>query len=412
MSTWKIAILIAGSIASVSGRSGGNPDAGEVPADASTTRQVVITATVPEDAPTVYVTGNLPALGPWHPAALEMQGSGTERTVTLDVPLGHALQFKITGGSWEREALGPDGKHLPAFSVAVDGDKTVSAEIHAFPEDPDRFVADWQGAGVEGELLYWTDLESAFLDESRHVVIWLPPDYGAGDDRRFKVIYMPDGQNLFDPRLAYTGIDWGVDEAMMRGVRAGTYEPAVIVGVWNTADRLMEYSPWHDAPQYARFLLEELMPRVEAELNVLTGPDNTFVMGSSMGGLLSYYLVREHPDVFGACGCLSSHFSWSPQMVELFMGRDPSAASARTYIERDIADGATMPGGARLYFDYGTAGLDAAYEVPHAAIRQWLLDQDFVEGEDFLVRKFEGADHSEAAWRERVDQQLDWLLAE
>ncbi len=378
----------------------------------STLRTVTITVTVPEDAPTVYLSGNLPELGPWHPAGLEMSGESTQRTATLSVPHGFSLRYKVTAGSWEREGLGPSGTLMPEFTADIDGDKELTAEIAGFRVDPALLIDDWQGAGAKGELVYWKDVASEFLTETRHVVTLLPPGYDATDDKRYKVIYMHDGQNLFDPRLSYTNVDWGVDEAMQRGVEAGDYEPAIIVGVWNSAARVKEYSPWHDAPQYARFLIEELMPRVESEFNVKTGPDNTFVMGSSMGGLLSFYLVKNHPDVFGACGCVSTHFTMSAQMVEWFMGRDPSTADPTTFIEKDIAAGATMPSGMRLFFDYGTEGIDAEYEPPHAAVKAWLLEQGYTEGVDLKMKKFEGADHSESAWRERVGEQLAWMLGE
>jgi len=402
----RTALLFAGLV--LASCSPSSPDTEE--SSEATTHTVRITVTVPEDAPTVYLSGNLPELGPWHPAGLQLSGSSTERTATLYVPHGFMLNYKVTAGSWEREGLGPSGTLLPAFTAMIDGDAELTAEIAGFRVDPELLIADWQGSNVEGELVYWKDVKSKFLKETRHVVTWLPPGYDATADKKYKVIYMHDGQNLFDPRLSYTNVDWGVDEAMMRAARAGEYEPAIIVGVWNTADRLREYSPWHEAPLYARFLLEELMPRVEAKFKVRTGPENTFVMGSSMGGLVSFYLVKEHPDVFGACGCVSSHFTWSEQMIEWFMGRDPSIVDPTTYIERDIAKGATMPKGVRLYFDYGTEDLDAAYEAPHGVVKEWLLEQGFTEGVDLKMKKFDGAGHNETAWRARVSEQLDWLL--
>lgn len=404
----QLMLILAGSILIGCGSTGQGTDT----TTEATRHTVRITVLLPEDAPAIYLSGNLPELGTWHPAGLAVPGSGAERTVTIAVPHGHTLSYKVTAGSWEREGLGPSGTLLPAFSALIDGDKELTAEIAGFRVDPDLLIADWQGANVEGELVYWKDVPSQFLKETRHVVTWLPPEYDSKSDKHYKVIYMHDGQNLFDPRLSYTNIDWGVDEAMMRAVRAGSYEPAIIVGIWNTPGRLREYSPWHEGRQYAQFLLEELMPRVEAEFNVLTGPDNTFVMGSSMGGLVSFFLVKEHPEIFGGCGCVSSHFTWSEQMIEWFMGRDPAAADPTTYIEHDIAAGENMPTGVRLYFDYGTEGLDAAYEAPHLAVKEWLLGQGFTEGADLRMKRFDGAGHNEASWRARVDQQLTWLLGE
>lgn len=379
---------------------------------ASESFEVRITAQVPADAPQVYLSGNLPELGPWHPGAYKMDGSGSQRTATLRVPAGHALQYKVTAGSWEREGLGPSGTLMPAFTATVDMDMDLTAKIEGFRVDPRVHIENWQGAQTKGDLVYWTDVTSPHLKSPRHVVTLLPPGYDAADDKRYKVIYMHDGQNLFDPRIAYTGIDWGVDEAMQRGVEKGEYEPAIIVGIWNTAERLLEYSPWHDGPKYTKFLLEELMPRVNAEFKVLSGPENTFSMGSSMGGLMSFYLVQNHPDVFGACGCVSSHITWSEQMIEWFMGRDPMQADPTPYLLKDVQAGATMPAGQRLYFDYGTKGLDAAYEAPHLALRDWLLAQGYVEGENLKMQRFDGDDHNEASWRARVDQQLSFLLSE
>ena len=271
------------------------------------------------------------------------------------------------------------------------------------------FMADLTGSGALGTQIYWHDVESSNLEENRNVVIWLPPGYDDNPDRRYRVIYMTDGENLFDPRIASWGVDWGVDEAMMRGVEAGSFEPAIVVGAWSTRQRGLEYSPWHGAPDYARFLTDELMPRINAEFRTLTGPDNTFAMGSSMGGLMSYYLVSRHADVFGACGCVSSHFALSPSN---FMGMfaESTPEDEVPYIVSDIESGATLPGSGRFFFDYGTETLDSTYEQDHEPVRRWFREQGYREGRDFRIAKYDGADHSERAWRARLLHQLEWLL--
>jgi enterochelin esterase-like enzyme len=398
-----LVVLIPVTLAGCGDRRGGG-----APGDASATHEIRITVMVPEGAPTVYLTGNLADLGPWDPAGLAMAGEGRERTATVTVPHGDTLEYKFTLGSWDREGLGPSGTVMPNFRQVAVRDEAVTQEIVDFKKDPREYIADWRGSGVEGTLVYWTDVPSAFLSEARHVEIWLPPGYEQDTTRRYRVLYMHDGQNLFDPRIANTGVDWGVDEAMMRGAAEGRFEPAIVVGVWNSSRRLPEYSPWHEGPQYARFLIEELMPRVNAEFRTLTGPENTFVMGSSMGGLLSYQLVKEHPDVFGACGCVSTHFPLSESMAAAITGG--GSADEEPYILRDIARGDTVPKGVRFFFDHGTEGLDASYGPTHEAVRAWLLAQGLVEGRDFLVRAYPGATHSEASWRARLGDQLDWLL--
>lgn len=273
------------------------------------------------------------------------------------------------------------------------------------------FMADLAGSGAHGTLLYWYDMSSEFLTEDRNVVIWLPPGYEEDRDKRYKVIYMSDGENLFDPRIASWGVDWGIDEAMMRGVADGSFEPAIVVGTWSTAKRGLEYSPWHEAPQYARFLIEELMPRINAEFRTKTGPDNTFAMGSSMGGLLSYYLVKNHGDVIGACGCVSSHFALSEQMFARYFSADWQDKDPTPYIVRDVQAGGTLAGG-RFFFDYGTETLDSTYAQDHEPVKRWFRQQGLKKNRDYKFVKYDGADHSERAWRARVLDQLVWLLGE
>jgi hypothetical protein len=295
--------------------------------------------------------------------------------------------------------------------VRLDRDTVVLHQITAFKRDPREYIADWRGSGVKGRLVYWTDFPSAFLGPTGHVEIWLPPGYEGALSTRYPVLYMHDGQNLFDPRIASTGVDWGVDESVVRLTDRGIIPPIIVVGVWSTAARGTEYSPWHDAPDYARFLIEELMPRVNREFRTRTGPANTAVMGSSMGGLLSYYLVTDHADVFGACGCMSTHFPLSEAVAAQVLGIAPTGIPDTTpYVIRDIGSGLRVPRGARYWFDHGTLGLDSAYAPTHEAVRAWLLKQRLVEGRDFVIRHYKGATHNEASWRARLEDPLMFLF--
>jgi oligosaccharide 4-alpha-D-glucosyltransferase len=276
--------------------------------------------------------------------------------------------------------------------------------------DVNLYLQDIDNANIVGKLITWRDVESSFLGEPRHVQVWLPPGYDENPERHYPVIYMSDGENLFDPRIASWGTDWGIDEAMSRGVESGDFEPAIVVAVWSTSNRSTEYSPWHDAASYARFLIEDLQPRVNSTFRTRTGPENTSAMGSSAGALLAYYLVKEHPDSFGACGCVSTHFPVSPAAYARISGAESTDADDTPYVLSDIAAGATVPAGARFYFDYGTQSHDAEYGPTHAAVREWLLAQGLHEGTDFRIREVPGATHNEAAWRARVGDQLQWLL--
>ncbi len=373
---------------------------------------VTISATVPENTGTLYLTGDLAELGPWQANALAMDGAGRKRTAQLVVPPGTELEYKFTLGSWDREAMGPSGMVMPNYRLRVDADVEAAHEIGDFRKDTEVYMEDWKGSGVLGTLVYWPDVPSEILGRDRHVEIWLPPGYYENPDVRYPVLYMSDGQNLFDPRIANTGVDWGVDEAVVRLVEKGAMPPIIVVGAWSTDDRGREYSPWHGAPEYARFLVEELMPRVDREFRTLAGPENTAVMGSSMGGLLSFYLVTNHPDVFGSCGCESTHFALSESIVKRYLRGVEAPADPDTvpFVVRDIENGLEAPADSRYYFAYGTRGLDADYGPPHEVVREWLLGQGRVEGTDFVIREYEGADHNEASWRARIDDALAFMF--
>jgi glycosidase len=137
-------------------------------------------------------------------------------------------------------------------------------------------------------------------------------------------------------------------------------------------------------------------------------------MGSSMGGLLSFYLVAKHPDVFGACGCVSTHFPLSEAVFARYFRDAATAANPDTtpYILRDIWAGQRVPTGTRYWFDYGTTGLDSTYAPTQEAVHAWLLEQGLKEGRDFVMRRYQGADHNEASWRARLEDPLTFLFGQ
>jgi len=250
---------------------------------------------------------------------------------------------------------------------------------------------------------------------SRYVDVWCPPEDEAGSATRYPVIYMHDGQNLFDPALSFIGVDWGMDEALVRLIRETGRPGAIIVGIWNSPLRLREYMPQKPlnasggqrilnrfveqtggaslSDGYLQFLVEELKPFIDARYPTLSDPAHTLVMGSSMGGLISLYALIEYPNVFGGAGCLSTHWPIGEEVLVDALGAAlPSA------------------GRHRLYFDFGTETLDANYEPWQRRMDEWLRTAGYREGQDWSTRKFEGAEHSERAWRERVPIPLAFLL--
>ncbi|WP_371395373.1 alpha/beta hydrolase [Fretibacter rubidus] len=285
-----------------------------------------------------------------------------------------------------------------------------AAEIEA--SDPQTPVTGVMG--VTGTVVKVEDFPSQFV-KPRHLEIWLPPSYDTAAEKRYPVLYMHDGQNLFDPKQSrYTQTDWGVDEAMTRLINEGKVKEAIVVGIWSTDLRNPEYFPEKAADAYAdrfftefpdfdadaiqsdnylRFMVMDLKPYIDATYRTKPGRDDTFIMGSSMGGLISIYGISEYPDVFGGAGGVSTHFPMGDgAIVEYLSGKLPDPATHK------------------IYFDYGTETLDHNYEGYQDRMDAAMKRAGYVAGENWITRKFDGHEHSERAWRARVHVPLTFLL--
>jgi predicted alpha/beta superfamily hydrolase len=268
----------------------------------------------------------------------------------------------------------------------------------------------------------------------RRVWVWLPPIYERERTRRCRVLYMHDGQNLFDARFAFGGVPWAVDEALAALIGLGEVRPTIVVGIANTARRWYEYAP--EAPlralpadirtaadaaeplpeaeltadAYVRFIADELKPQIDQRFRTLPGRADTFVMGSSMGGLASLYALCRRPEVFGGAGCVSTHWPvtriagihdnpGSPPMIAL-------AAAVLGWFDANLP----RAGAHRLYFDHGTQGLDRLYAPYQARMDAIGAAKGYVAGRDWFSKAAPGAEHNEAAWQARLPQALGFLL--
>lgn len=267
--------------------------------------------------------------------------------------------------------------------------------------------------GVTGNLKRHERFVSKYVD-ARNVDVWLPPGYEENRSKRFPVIYMHDGQNLFDPKLSFTGVDWGIDETMTRLIADGKIREAIVVGVWNTPKRFAEYMPQkpvvnsplralNDVPasrrgqivsdNYLKFLVTELKPFIDSSYRTSAGRKDTFIMGSSAGALISAYAMTEYPNIFGGAGGVSTHWPVGDGIVIDY-----------------LRDNLPEPGTHKFYFDFGTETLDAGYEPFQRKMDEVMRKAGYQEGSNWITRKFAGAEHSERAWRKRVDVPLIFFL--
>lgn len=246
---------------------------------------------------------------------------------------------------------------------------------------------------------------------SRNVEVMLPPGYMNDEAQQYDVIYMHDGQNVFHPETAYAGFAWQVDKAMVKLLNEADIRPAIIVAIWNSPLRMNEYMPakprdlvqeradregWEGellSDNYLKFIVEELKPFIDSTYNTSPSRENTFIMGSSMGGLISLYALSEYPDVFGGAACLSTHW---PALNGVSLD----------YLKTNLP----VAGNHKLYFDFGTATLDSLYDPYQQKADKIIMEKGYTYQKDWITLKFEDADHSEKSWQERVHIPLSFLL--
>ena len=240
---------------------------------------------------------------------------------------------------------------------------------------------------------------SDFLEHDRDILVWLPPGY---DDSGppCPVLYMHDGQNLFDPDTAFQpGEHWRVGETATALIEAGRIEPLIIVGIYNTGEaRIDEYTPTGDrklggghADDYGRMIIEELKPVVDRGYCTKADAANTGIAGSSLGGLVSLHLGFTHPAVFTKIAALSPSVWWGRQAILKTIREARSKPPIRLWVDMGTAE--------------GRKGLDDARLLKAA-----LVGLGFTPGADLHYAEYEGATHSEQAWSERVGPMLEFLF--
>jgi enterochelin esterase-like enzyme len=271
-------------------------------------------------------------------------------------------------------------------------------------------------------------LQSKYADP-RRVVVWLPSSYSEKGPKH-AVLYMHDGQNLFDTKTAGYGMEWQIDEILDRLIRENKVRPTIVVGIWNTPKRLQEYVPskaFTGLPPeyqqkvralyggdplsdgYLKFLVTELKPMIDARFNVKTDRANTAIMGSSMGSLISLYAIDEYPQVFGAAGMMSTHWPLviTPDNKPISEEQYEAVSSA---FERYLSPALPDPRTHKLYFDHGSETLDAAYARYQDRVDAVVERRGYRQWDNTLTLSFPGQKHNEISWASRVEVPLQFLL--
>lgn len=259
--------------------------------------------------------------------------------------------------------------------------------------------------------------------DARHIDVWLPEGYSTA--KRYQVLYMQDGQMLFDPNITtWNRPAWQVDQTLGRLIREGKVPDTLVVGIWNNGKlRHSEYFPQKFLPAvspgfrrqfeaeylqgrpqadaYLRFIVEELKPEIDRRYATRSGKDGTFIMGSSMGGAISVYAMNEYPQVFGGAAGLS--LAW----VGMGKANFELPLAAFQYLREHLAP----PDGRRLYMDHGDGDMDAWFSNYQAFVDEIVRDKGY-DASQWQTRRFPGTGHTEVDWAKRLEIPLAFLLSE
>ncbi len=333
-----------------------------------------------EDA--VFITGNNSLLANWYPNMVKMERMNDSTFVkSLYFPVDTFLEFKFTKGSWDTEELNEDGSVRGNHNLLVANDSIFTHSIRYWKHESGRS----HEGQITGNVEYIYDIKSHNELLPRDIIIWLPPEYYKNTNQSYPVLYMHDGQNIIDPQTSFLGIDWQIDETTDSLIRTNQIEPLIIVGIYNTYNRKVEYSENDTGYAYIDFIVNTLKPKVDKKYRTKPDNKNTAIAGSSMGGLISFMAAWERPDVFSKAACLSPAFK------------------IRTY---DYVDNVLNYEGEKkellFYIDNGGVGLEDSLQSGINEMLSTLKSKGYQENVDFVWVKDELAEHNESAWAKRT----------
>ncbi|MGG9971469.1 alpha/beta hydrolase [Ferruginibacter sp. SUN002] len=279
-----------------------------------------------------------------------------------------------------------------------------------------------------GTIKSFNNFQSKYI-AARNVDVWLPEGYSP--KRKYAVLYMQDGQMLFDSSNNWIHQEWGVDETIGKLISENKIKQCIVVGIWNTglyrhadympqkpfesltkqqqdsiyaAKRVTGESIYNGATvhsdNYLKFLVKELKPFIDSAFSTMKNRENTFIAGSSMGGLISLYAICEYPKIFGGAACLSTH--WPGIFTHI---NNPIPGSILKYLKTHLPD----PKNHKIYFDYGTLGLDTMYKPYQLQVDKLMRSKGYYI-KNWVTKEFPEEGHIERSWAKRLDIPVTFLL--
>ncbi|MFC2136170.1 alpha/beta hydrolase [Bacteroidota bacterium] len=280
---------------------------------------------------------------------------------------------------------------------------------------------------VSGKIEHIENFQSQFV-ESRNIDIWLPAEYEG--KKKFAVLYMHDGQMLFDSSSTWNHQSWNVDDIAAKLIKENKVQKFIVIGIWNIeSKRHANYFPQKpfenlsktekdtlirqlqratrttevfqpNSDSYLKFLVTELKPMIDRKYSVYTDREHTFIAGSSMGGLISIYAISEYPSIFGGSASLSTH--WIGSFTN---ENNPVPDAFINYLKANLPSFEFH----KIYFDCGDQTLDAFYPPIQKKVDAVMKSKGY-SNENWITKYFKGKDHTEKSWNERFHIPLIFLL--
>jgi predicted alpha/beta superfamily hydrolase len=344
--------------------------------------------TPPEDI--IYIAGDFQGWNPGDPEFALQKNTADQWFIELDaMPEGSTIQFKFTRGDWGKVEKGEFGEEIPNREFTFGNGETVSVIIYNWADGGG-------GNSTAAENVYVLDEEFYMpqLDRHRRIWIYLPPDY-EDTDIHYPVIYMHDGQNLFDLYTSFAG-EWEVDETLNDLFDQG-YQVPIVVGIDNGGiERINEYTPWTNPTYgggqgdlYINFIIETLKPFIDDNYRTLPGRESTALWGSSLGGLISHFGALKHQDIFSKAGIYSPSY-WFSDSVWTFTHEMGHQHNMKLYQMTGSLEGGSM--------------------VPDTWIMHDTLTNLGFDNEQLSTKIIEGGEHNEQLWREDFETAYLWLF--
>lgn len=336
--------------------------------------------------------------------------------------VGQTIEYKfLREPTWDAVEKNADGSEIANRSLTIRGDVVEQVVLHAVArwadreQVPNRHVEFNEPGGkrgqrqstLTGDIRFHEKFKSPQLENERTIIVYLPPGYDKQRSQRYPVLYMHDGNNLFDAATSFSGVEWGMDETAQRLIESKEIRPLIIVGIYNTPARVEEYTPTPDAKrgggrgrQYLNFISETLKPFIDKTYRTHPDRENTAIGGSSLGGLISLYALTTHADVFGSAAAISPSLWWSDGVVLQKVRDAKFAKPLKLWFDIEVPHGYVASAALNLTGDAATS---------HELVKI-LEGKRLQTPRDYHFEPVPGGHHHERDWAARVDKILRYLF--